>query len=878
MTENNFPDGISAVKSNEIRNRNNIDKEGVATEVTPAAGVDDNTIPSDFAKFHSEEASDRTAHDGGDSDVDGEEFEIFDSSYVKACIKDASDDTSVHVNEISNGNIAFVISDKGVVTEAEQNLDFDTKVIKPPEDWVRPAKKNGDEPNFEDLDNPGKWSDFIFRPVYDKKNKYLRHELPTGCTPVPIDKETGKRIQNGWEFFYNGWKSSLNPEIRNIRNGATPHNIFPAERKGSLDGDLLKKLGLTINRMRDRYFLPDALFFYQLILPICDPSKSGIENDPRKPFYTNVTHLSNLYKHQQQFGNIYGHHISEAAVQEFLRWDGIIVRDGIRGGTNGALYRRWMTDTACYDKYVCDAMSYERWVQLKRIYKLNNNDTAKKRGEEGYNPASKYDLIYDVITSNVRALTKYADLDLTGDETTWGFQGYAERGAKVVYRIQGKPGVSKGGQTVIVSAVNRIRPYWYQHRHAFTKRYGRPGFTAEGPSEVRSCIDALAKMVRNSPSDEKKIFSVPPHITFDNYFSGEEVCHYAGRNGFGLTTTCRRDRLPKGIKNEYMHKKKTDTINDRTKCARFIDPLILVRSEQNYEVVLTSFQSTSSCNIMSVNAFGENKNYIEARVRGRGSNRCPFVIEQNFARQLYLKTYSWIDSIDHLIKSANIKYRSWKYWHSAVNHAKGLALTVAYDIYKECCEGKLHCSWTISDPVDFFTFQDVLSRQMCQYDPRKQHYPGDEKMRMVTSLTKRKRASHAHGISKAIKMHSNNKQGTISFQQYKKAMQARPHRICDSLAVYEKHVDSYTHSKNPARCAVCGFNSYKRCTICGVALHDNDTKGAAKGKKCALHWHSKPYVGLCFEDRKIMGVSVNDWRGWTKKQLKDNTDVVRGYE
>ena len=72
----------------------------------------------------------------------------------------------------------------------------------------------------------------------------------------------------------------------------------------------------------------------------------------------------------------------------------------------------------------------------------------------GYNPTYKYDLIYDVLTSNVRAITKRAELDLTGDETSWGFMGYGEAGTKVVSRIMGKPGISKGGQTVIVSATN----------------------------------------------------------------------------------------------------------------------------------------------------------------------------------------------------------------------------------------------------------------------------------------------------------------------------------------------------------------------------------------------------------------------------------------
>ena len=42
------------------------------------------------------------------------------------------------------------------------------------------------------------------------------------------------------------------------------------------------------------------------------------------------------------------------------------------------------------------------------------------------------------------------------DETTWGHQGFGEAGSGVLDQILGKPGISKGGQTVIVSDVDCI--------------------------------------------------------------------------------------------------------------------------------------------------------------------------------------------------------------------------------------------------------------------------------------------------------------------------------------------------------------------------------------------------------------------------------------
>jgi len=410
---------------------------------------------------------------------------------------------------------------------------------------------------------------------------------------------------------------------------------------------------------------------------------------------------------------------------------------------------------------------------------------------------------------------------LTGDETTWAFGGYGEAGSNVVSRVVGKPGVSKGGQTVLVSSTNRVRPYWYQHRHKYTKRYG-DGWKAEGPCEVRTCIDDIEKLVEGREGEERKIFPSPPHLCWDNYFSGEQTCHHVGRKGFGLTTTCRRDRLPKGVKNEFLHKKKTDHVTTRTKIAKFIEPVILVKQDENYEIVLISFQSTSSCNIMTVNAISENRNFVEARSRGRNKHRRIYVIENNVARLIYLKCYSRIDSIDHLIKICKLGYRTWKYWHSAANHAKALAIVVAYDLYKELAEGHSDPDMKLESPVDFFTFCDSLSIQMCKYDPAEQKYPGDEKMRSVTQLHK----GHKNELvyHKRIEEDGDGT-NTITYQQYKKILKESK-RVCKDLGEFEQHANHIYNYGSKARCVMCGEFCYKRCGICGLPMHHADTKGS----------------------------------------------------
>ena len=69
------------------------------------------------------------------------------------------------------------------------------------------------------------------------------------------------------------------------------------------------------------------------------------------------------------------------------------------------------------------------------------------------------------LVHNVNCINQYAESDQCGDGTTWGHGGYGEAGSGLVGSIIGNPGVSKGGQIVMISDVNWIRPRVYMHRH-----------------------------------------------------------------------------------------------------------------------------------------------------------------------------------------------------------------------------------------------------------------------------------------------------------------------------------------------------------------------------------------------------------------------------
>ena len=85
----------------------------------------------------------------------------------------------------------------------------------------------------------------------------------------------------------------------------------------------------------------DFLFFYQLILPICDTEKSGVKKDGRLSYYSKVEERSNLYAYQIGLGGSYGHEFKSVSIKEIFKHDGCIVSDGVRGGSSGAIYRHW---------------------------------------------------------------------------------------------------------------------------------------------------------------------------------------------------------------------------------------------------------------------------------------------------------------------------------------------------------------------------------------------------------------------------------------------------------------------------------------------------------------------------------------------------------
>ena len=210
-------------------------------------------------------------------------------------------------------------------------------------------------------------------------------------------------------------------------------------------------MGLT----KDKLLKHDAFFFWQLLFPICDPRFSKIENDPRLPFYSKVEKWTQKYAATQGIGGSYGHECKPVLAADLVHFDMAVVRDGVLGGMDGAIYRRWAKGESNYDTETASSITHTRWLQVKRTYKLCDNDLAAKKGDADYDPAYKFDYIYKCLVHNINAFTQLGDLDLCGDETTCGHGGYGEAGSGILARRMNKPGVTFGMQTVLVSDVHR---------------------------------------------------------------------------------------------------------------------------------------------------------------------------------------------------------------------------------------------------------------------------------------------------------------------------------------------------------------------------------------------------------------------------------------
>ena len=163
----------------------------------------------------------------------------------------------------------------------------------------------------------------------------------------------------------------------------------------------------------------------------------------------------------------------------------------------------------------------------------------------------------------------------------------------------------------MVTDVHRMRPRAFLPRHNLHPKVS-PGQT-RGPTEVKMILDQFEDMViteqrprdmenRNKPG----IFTTKPHITWDNFFSGDSIQLYCAQKGFGMTNTVARNTLPKGVPDRHWHKSKVQKSGEpRPRATRWLEPIVASKPVGESVMTICSFQSVNSTNFTSVNAHND---------------------------------------------------------------------------------------------------------------------------------------------------------------------------------------------------------------------------------------------------------------------------------
>ena len=356
---------------------------------------------------------------------------------------------------------------------------------------------------------------------------------------------------------------------------------------------------------------------------------------------------------------------------------------------------------------------------------------------------------------------------------------------------------------------------------------------------------------------------------------------FAGRLGYGLTITNRRDRFPKQLKAHVNHGKVKPGC-PRAKAARYENPIVAISQVEStetskaYTKTLVSFQSTGATNICGVNNLPSCRLYVSTKSRGSGLTKRTWGIEQNEGRQIYLGNYYAVDNVDHMVQIAMIRYITWKYWHAPFLHGLSICVVAAYDMYIECCEGELDSDWFVDEKsrMSFREFRLTLSEQMLKYNPANESLPGDEFFRAWTRRPKRARSTASSRASASTFDRSSG----VSVDNFKKAKTASrtkpPPRLCGNLQHVKAHLATMKRTTNLSPCEVCGEKVNWKCMICNKYMCVNSNRKWTGGQ-CMLTYHDDSFFGLSRSDKQeLHGKRKMDWVPPTSRQILLNSNKI----
>ena len=116
--------------------------------------------------------------------------------------------------------------------------------------------------------------------------------------------------------------------------------------------------------------MQDYLFFYQLLLQICDVNNYGIVYDTRQNYFSDAETFSACYEFYIGILGSYGHNFKVTNFDELVKFDGVVIHVGVRGLSDGEFYRIWKYNGYGFDEEILNRINIGCWLQIKRVIKL----------------------------------------------------------------------------------------------------------------------------------------------------------------------------------------------------------------------------------------------------------------------------------------------------------------------------------------------------------------------------------------------------------------------------------------------------------------------------------------------------------------------------
>ena len=190
-------------------------------------------------------------------------------------------------------------------------------------------------------------------------------------------------------------------------------------------------------------------------------------------------------------------------------------------------------------------------------------------------------------------------------------------------------------------------------------------------------------------------------------------------------------------------------------------------------------------------------------------------------------------------------------------------------MYVDCASADVDPDWKLDKPLTSPKFRLRMGEQMCDYSAKNRAYPGDEFLRSVTRLSKKRRTDLRTALDVAD-------DGTkhVSYNHYLDAKHPRGtrsvSRLCgDDLDLLKAHLNSF-YKTSQGKCQVCGKDVYYKCGKCDKhCCFKSELK--MMSISCCLDFHSDDHFGLVAEDcASLFGELKSKFKKATATELRKN--------